>query len=223
MDHTEAIQGRFTERYLLGELTPAQRDQFEEHFFDCAICAEDVQAGAVFVDSARALVRGGPFPEEAASSITQGAFTRFGVPFQAAAWAFVGLLFVAGYENIVTIPKLRAHSVSVRAPEILPAVSLLGMGARAEANPADAPALKDFMLELEIPGGPEFTDYVCEIRDAKGQLKFSIPVTVEQAKDTLRLAIPGSTLSAGNYEVVVLGERPSNPSKKLTQYPVFIH
>ena len=31
------------ERYLLGELTDAERDQFEEHFFDCSACADDVR------------------------------------------------------------------------------------------------------------------------------------------------------------------------------------
>jgi hypothetical protein len=150
------------------------------------------------------------------------AFARFGVPFQAAACAFVCILCVVAYENVVTIPHLKATTAGVRAPEILPEVSLLGVGARAESNPVIAPASKDFELELEIPGGPEFTGYRCEIHDSRNEVKFSLPVSTESAKNTLRLAIPGSALDPGKYDVVVFGEQPGKPPQKLIQYPVAI-
>jgi hypothetical protein len=207
MDHTEAIHGKFTERYLLGELAPELRDQFEEHFFECGVCAADVQAGAVLVDNARAILKPAP----------ANVFLRFGLPFQAAACAFVCLLCVVGYENIVTIPSLRATGAGMRAPEILPAISLLGMGSRAETAPALAPAGKDFELELEIPGGPEFTGYRCEVRDSQSIVRFSLPVSAEQAKNTLRVAVPRQALGAGRFEVVVLGESSGQPAKILTQ------
>jgi hypothetical protein len=226
MDHTEAIEGKFTERYLLGELTPAQRDQFEEHFFDCIVCADDVESGAVFVANARELLRKEPVSEEAASFPTlgkaQSAFARYGLPFQSAAWAFVLLLCVVGYENVVTIPNLKARSSGVRSPEILPTVSLLGMGARTETNPVAAPGAKDFVLEMEIPGGPEFSSYLCEIRDAAANLKYAVPVGSTEAKETVRLAIPGAALTAGNYQLVVLGKEPDGSSKKLVQYNIQI-
>jgi hypothetical protein len=225
MDHTQAIDGRFTERYLLGELTPAQRDQFEDHYFDCAICADDVQTGAVFVDNARAVLRDGPISEETAiSSRRTAAYARYGIPFQAAAFAFVALLCVTGYENVVTIPNLKASRGSgVRAPEILPTVSLVGLGSRAESNPVPAPVAKDFAFEIEIPGGPEFTGYVCEIRDQADTLKFSVPVSTEQARDTVRLAIPAGTLTAASYKLAVMGEKAGGAPQKLIQYPVQIH
>lgn len=223
MDHNQAIDGKFTERYLLGELTPAQRDQFEEHFFDCAICADDVQTGAVFVDNARALLREGPVSEEAAFSGKPGAFAHYGLPFQSAAFAFVVLLCVVGYQNVVTIPGLHSRGSGVSVPEILPTVSLVGMGARAEANPVPAPVAKSFVLEMEIPGGPEFSGYVCEIRDASDVLKYSLPVKSDEAKDTVRMAIPATALSAGNYKLIVLGEKSGAAPQKLVQYPVQIH
>jgi hypothetical protein len=223
MDHTQAIDGKFTERYLLGELTPAQRDQFEEHYFDCAFCADDVQTGAVFVDNARAILRDGPISEETANSSIKTAYARYGIPFQSAAVAFVALLCVVGYENVVTIPNLKASGgAGVRSPEILPTVSLLGLGSRAESNPVPAPVAKDFAFEMEIPGGPEFTGYVCEIRDQADTLKFSVPVSTEQAHDAVRLAIPAGTLTAASYKLVVIGEKTSGAPQKLVQYPVQI-
>jgi hypothetical protein len=224
MDHTQAIDGKFTERYLLGDLTPAQRDQFEEHFFDCAICADDVQIGAVFVDSARAVLREGPISEEAATSTSETVYARYGLPFQSAALAFVALLCVVGYENVVTIPHLKANGASgVRSPEILPSVSLVGLGSRAESNPVPAPLATDFVFEMEIPGGPEFSSYLCEIRDQADTLKFSVPVSAVQARDTVRLAIPAGILTAAAYKLVVMGEKTGGAPQKLVQYPVQIH
>src|SRR5579859_7140734 len=40
MNHEEAIRMMGTEQYLLNELSPELREQFEEHFFDCGICAQ---------------------------------------------------------------------------------------------------------------------------------------------------------------------------------------
>ena len=43
MDHSEAVTKKMAESYLLEELTPEQRDAFEEHYFDCPECAKDVK------------------------------------------------------------------------------------------------------------------------------------------------------------------------------------
>ncbi len=55
MDHDEALQLQAAEKYVLGELPPSQRDEFEEHFFECQECALDVKATAGFVDNVRGL------------------------------------------------------------------------------------------------------------------------------------------------------------------------
>ncbi len=54
MDHRDALQRSAVERYLLAELSPAERDEFEEHFFDCAECTSDLKTTAAFLDGARA-------------------------------------------------------------------------------------------------------------------------------------------------------------------------
>ena len=57
MDHAEAVQTNATERYLLGELNAAEVDAFEEHYFDCMSCADDVRTGVQLLDGGRQLVR----------------------------------------------------------------------------------------------------------------------------------------------------------------------
>ena len=54
MNHDDAIREQTVERYLLGELPEDARALFEEHFFDCALCASDLKNGAVFIDALRA-------------------------------------------------------------------------------------------------------------------------------------------------------------------------
>src|SRR5580698_5105204 len=56
MDHDTAVRQRITERYLLNELDPQARDEFEEHYFDCPDCAADVHAGALFVEQSKVVL-----------------------------------------------------------------------------------------------------------------------------------------------------------------------
>src|SRR5678809_1260477 len=56
MDHDEAVRQKATERYLLDELDPELRDQFEEHLFDCQDCALDLRAGAMFVEQTKVIL-----------------------------------------------------------------------------------------------------------------------------------------------------------------------
>ena len=57
MDHNEALRQQAAEKYVLGELSPPLRNEFEAHFFECQECALDVTATAGFVDNVRAVLR----------------------------------------------------------------------------------------------------------------------------------------------------------------------
>ncbi|WP_109486882.1 zf-HC2 domain-containing protein [Occallatibacter savannae] len=43
MDHKEALESMAVERYLLGELSPAQNESFEQHAISCDECAIDLR------------------------------------------------------------------------------------------------------------------------------------------------------------------------------------
>ena len=58
MNHQVAVDSRATERYMLGELDEESRSAFEEHYFSCRACADDVKTAAVFVDNAKAVLSG---------------------------------------------------------------------------------------------------------------------------------------------------------------------
>src|SRR5258708_31824012 len=108
MDHDEAVRQKATERYLLDELDPGLKDQFEEHLFDCQDCALDVRAAAMFVEQVK-VVLGEP-------TVTSSMQTPVTVPAKAGwlAWfrpafavpVLAVLLAVVGYQNFVTYPRL---------------------------------------------------------------------------------------------------------------------
>lgn len=55
MEHAEALDVEAADRYVLGQLSAADADAFEEHFFDCAACAEEVRLGMRILDGGRRL------------------------------------------------------------------------------------------------------------------------------------------------------------------------
>src|SRR5271169_5963322 len=55
MDHSNAIDTQAVERYLLGELSASEAEEFELHYFACPQCALAVESGGVFIDGARAV------------------------------------------------------------------------------------------------------------------------------------------------------------------------
>ena len=54
MTHQEALDTLASERYLLNEMSDHDRNAFEEHFFDCEVCADDLRVGAAMLQGARA-------------------------------------------------------------------------------------------------------------------------------------------------------------------------
>ncbi|MBM3787538.1 MAG: hypothetical protein FJW30_24545 [Acidobacteria bacterium] len=53
LDHKTAVSNYRLERYLLGELDTEERDAFEEHYFSCPVCAQDVVVAAKFLENAK--------------------------------------------------------------------------------------------------------------------------------------------------------------------------
>ena len=53
MDHQQAMNAKLIDRYLLGELPETERTEFEEHYFSCAECAEELVTAVKFMENAR--------------------------------------------------------------------------------------------------------------------------------------------------------------------------
>ena len=46
MTHQEAVESLATERYLLDDMPNSDRQAFEDHFFSCDLCDDDMRVAA---------------------------------------------------------------------------------------------------------------------------------------------------------------------------------
>lgn len=53
MKHDDAIRSFATARYLLGEMSNAEREDYEAHFFACAVCSQEIRVGFDFIEQLR--------------------------------------------------------------------------------------------------------------------------------------------------------------------------
>ena len=53
MEHIQVVTDMAAEKYVLGELQNGEREQFEEHYFSCPKCAQDVRHLAGIAAGAR--------------------------------------------------------------------------------------------------------------------------------------------------------------------------
>lgn len=198
MNHEQAIDIHAAEGYLLGDLSTAERDAFEEHYFDCDTCFADVRDGATVVAGARA----------AARDVKRG-YASFFPAFAAAASVAVAVLGTAVYQQLAVIGPLRAQVskngaalAKERQAHVLP-VKAIG-DARAELKVIEN-GRAPFVLEFTIFSSNPSSQYNYKVADAHGKTWLGGPVSAEQTKQPVDLYVPGGVLPPGDYSLIVTG------------------
>ncbi len=93
------------DRYLLDDLPAVERQDFEEHFFSCLECSNELRNGAIFIENARAVMR-----EESSVPVAINEAARRRPPFWRQQWAAISsvaasvLLAAFSYQSVVVIP-----------------------------------------------------------------------------------------------------------------------
>ena len=204
MNHDEAIREQAVERYLLGELAEDARARFEEHFFDCALCATDLKSCAVFTDALKAE------PQPAGSLQRE---IRH-VPKRAAApwlrfWlvpALAASLLVVAYQNILVLPAMRRAEAVAQTPAVMNNVVLANMDARGgDVAKLAAPALGSFLISVDIPFKNDYASYLCTLYNSSDERLWQVPITAQQAENTVSLRVPTEKAASGANELRVLG------------------
>lgn len=209
MVHSEALDMMATERYLLNEMIPGERESFEEHFFACAECAADVRDGRLLLDSGKALAR------EKAVRPARSAPQVWAI---AASLAFAAFI---GYQNLVTIPRLHSERDAAMTPHVLHSLSFLTAGSRSADSPVVAAGDQPFTLDFDVPPQRTFASYRCVIRDSSGGVRFIVPLSGSDAKATVQVLVPGGVLTGGEYQLIVEGVTDLQ-SMEIVRYPFSI-
>lgn len=109
MTHQEAVDTLAVERYLLDEMSEEDRQTYEEHYFECETCADDLRVATAMLQGAKegfassAAGRVVSIAADRSADRTTAWYRSAALPWAAAAT----LAVVAGYESLWVVPSLR--------------------------------------------------------------------------------------------------------------------
>ena len=210
MNHQEAMQSMAVEKYLLNELPPQLRDDFEEHYFDCPECAVDLRATAAFLDATKAELKAASASKPLPASGAKRRFTLLWRPVFVVP-ALAACLLMIAYQNVVTYPRLTEKIAQSSTPEILPSLSLVGGNSRCGQTPSiTVGTAQPFLLFLDIPTQDRFSTYTCSLYSPSGKLTWHVQVSAQQAKDTISIRVPAVDRIDGKYLLLVQGNPDSS-------------
>jgi len=204
MEHERAVQNLAVECYLLGEMTAEQREQFESHYFECAVCADDLREASQFIEYTKDILASEklqpislrPAVERPRAS---GWFQWLQPQFAMAAIAV--LVVVAGVESLSTIPGLERRLAETSSPRI---VSPTYLKDQTRGEPptlklvSGAPAVFIFDLPESSPTNLEFV-----VKSTDGHTVLQIIGKAPGGSDPATLSIPKLDLPEGSYALVV--------------------
>ena len=205
MNHQEVLQEMAVERYLLGELSGASRDSFEEHLFECSECAMDVTMGVTFISAARTEIN---VPRRVALPRVER--MRGWTSWLASPWVLGPTLAVCllalCFQIFILKPRLRQELAQVQTPSVLNPLVLANAGARGDSVPEIvAPEHGSFVISLDVPATGGFSSYVCLLYAPGGSLLWQITVSPEQARDALLVNVPTSKTKEGVNTFLIQG------------------
>lgn len=198
MNHEEAIRNQAAASYLLGDLSPAERDAFEEHYFDCRECGDAIRAGAAMFAGGREVVQ------------NESSFRRFR-PLKSALTgaAAAAVVVIATYQSAV-IPRVQSLATPP-VMEVLRPTELVTGGMRGEEKPPQVIRFQDnkpFVLYRDIPSDvPASPRYQVELRTTAGKVLAVRDVPADVASGSASIPISVRPLPAGRYVLAIRGVR----------------
>jgi hypothetical protein len=206
MTHQNAVETMAAERYLLDEMSEIERYSFEEHFFDCDECAEEMRLGSRLRSEAAAL-----FPAASTSAgqvVEMSEFTRrarpawvpslkVAVPWAAAAMLALALTYQVQGPGDATLVEQDARAltpVSLR-PATRGAVPMVTL-------PAESGSVA-LALDVNMGDPGDFIRY--QLTRDDGTVLSSGRTQVPAAGTPLLLMVPADKLRAGGPFVLTIG------------------
>ena len=196
MTHEQAVETLAAERYLLDEMSDAERDTFEEHFFACEECGEAMRLGSQLRTDAKAIFK----PAHGSARVLPGPAERSRrarwrpTPSVMIPWAAAAVLaLVVGYQSRVPVPADGAFApVSLR-----PA-------SRGTAREIPLPASGPVVLALEVNTGAAGNPLTYRLTRDDGTEIMQGTTSVPPPGVPLVVVVPTDRLAAGATYVVAL-------------------
>jgi len=224
MEHERAVQSLAVESYLLGEMTPGERDAFEEHYFECGICAEDVRSASQFLEDMKGVLGAAPrpsavpMPSREARDRRSSWWNWLQPQFAAALVAVFGI--VAAVETFSTIPGLKHQVSEISAPRALRSRVLKpqtrGASTVLTLEPGEPALLTLDGLDLP-PAAASRLQFIVKSNDDRDILSFS--GEYPGADEPVIVSFPNLDLPAGSYVLHVGTTSTAGTVSELGRYP----
>jgi anti-sigma factor RsiW len=223
MDHATAAQQHMTERYLLNELDPRARDEFEEHYFDCAQCASDVNAASLFIENSKVV-----WNHEADAAANEVA--KFVPPTPKPNWlgwlrpafaapALALLLSVVGYDYLVVYPQM-ARALK---PHVAQS-AMVNIGTYNDSGPdITIGSGEGFVVNARITPQNGYSNYVAELYNPANKLEWSLTIPASASQAQWPIVIPGADRKPGTYILRVKGITPDGNKQDVGQGTFDLH
>ncbi|HEX8409733.1 MAG TPA: hypothetical protein VF883_12800 [Thermoanaerobaculia bacterium] len=226
MDHTDATATQATERYLLGELNAEETNAFEEHYFDCHLCAEDVRTGTAFFEGGRRLVREEREQERPVAPVAQideHPRWRRWIPAAAAAmFAYLTMvpllmrtaapvakpMFALSGAAGIPIDSQNRGEVGDGEPIVPPLITLKG----------DEPGV----LFYDLPGDEEHTRFQVRVLGPDGKVFETRLFTKEEVADGAPRHLVLQGAEAGTYFLEISAAGPAGQFKEISRRPFVV-
>jgi len=207
MDHNQAVELQLAVKYVLGELPPVQRDEYEDHYMDCPECAKDVHAAAAFADTAREVFRK-EARDEAASPARERVQSRWFAWLRpvVAVPAFAALLLMVAYQNTITIPRAKQEAARGAGQMVTSVFSLQmantrgGEEVKVQVHPNESFALKFDFTPVKL-----FNSYVCQLQDESGRSLLQTTVPGSSINQEAQFVVPAGIIKRNKYALVFAG------------------
>jgi len=207
MTHEEAVELKAPERYVIGDLSVAERDTFEEHFACCSQCLEEVWTASTFAANARAVFRERAARPSSRQRVGWLAWLR--PPVLIPSFAALALAVVVVYQGAIVIPGLRA-------PQAITHSIILDGATRAGAPQTPAGSPLRFQIALgSVPVGGLVR---VELHDTSGKVVGSGVVKSPPPEQPLDVYFP-IRLNPGRYSIVIRPERSGQGEPELARSP----
>jgi hypothetical protein len=217
MDHLEAKRLHAAEKYVLGELSADQRDAYEEHYFDCAECAEDVQATLTFVSAGREVFREEPVPVVVAPKqlAPRSRWSSWFRPMIAIP-AIAVLLLAVGYYSRTSKPQIGVITDPGQTILSSPSFGLRG-GDRLENEKTVVQVHGNESVQLHFDFVPSqvqsFSSYTGELQDSASRVLLQFNIPPNRVNKEVNLIVPAGLLHPGDYALTVFGQDASSAAK----------
>ena len=203
MTHQEIQEGEIIERYVRHQLAPAERRAFQEHYFACEECFEQVQTTARFVAAVRQASRKGLLAESAAQPVAWWAslFTP------ALGFAAAALILAVAFGWLMFRQPAVPRQEIAHEQQPSPSPSQTGTpGQNTAQNAAPTPApernerpklqdQRDLLAQNRVP-----TVLLESARDAGSSNQLTLPTDASSA--SLRIEVePGSSFTSFQFQV----------------------